>query len=498
MKLKGVWCIVFAMGLLSQSHAAMWQMKQKDMYNTGRADYSVPSDRQGESFFDSIIWQKAATGAFRGSGFIFYDGAGPDGADVTVCTNAWVNAASGLDRHTGKLFWQTSPGGGDNIGKMIPAFSNDGSTVYITTDAAPGPCIAWSTVEGPGGGIWDNRADTTPAHLSLFSPTVAPDDRIFLHQWSNTCYAGIDNGTAINEVWAASITGIQICYGDPALYDGQDGLVVVTCGRAGRVAAFDGDSGAVLWDVWTYQASDGSPTIDPNNGNVYCNAGFGGDIYVVGLDIQGNNLWSDAKVQLHEDNGEPNQAERAQSTGCLSHDGHTYYFQTVGKAANGKLYAANTSDGSLKWSYPTESLAPAEMSASCPIVTRNGILVVGNNHSGQYLALRDDGDHATLLDTLEMQPNVFDGNKRAMASPVIAPDGKMYIPGRMHWTVGNGDGDTPTNNVEYCLAAFDLSGCDGPVPMDFNNDCRVDFKDMAEFAGSWLDCGLQPPERCFE
>ena len=498
MKLTHVCAVLILTSSWSMCHAAVWQMKQKDMFNTGRADYTVPADRQNDSFFDNILWQTTTTGDFRGSGFVFYDGAGPDGTDIAVCTNTWVNAATGVDRHTGKRFWQDTPGGGDNIGKMVPAFSNDGSTIYISTDAVSGPCIAWPTASGPAAGIWDNRNDVVPGHLSLFSPSIAPDDRIFLHQWSNTCYAGIDDGAAITEVWAASITGIQICYGDPALYEGQDGLVVVTCGRSGRVAAFDGDTGAALWDVWTYQASDGSPTIDPDNGNIYCNAGFAGDIYVIGLDINGGRLWSDVKLQVHEDNSEPNQMERAQSTGCLSHDGATYYFQTVGAMANGKLYAIDTSDGSVKWSHPTQSLAPGEINASCPIVTQNGVLVVGNNHSGQYLALRDDGDHGTLLDTLEVEPNLFDQGMRAMASAVIAPDGKMYIPVRMHWTVGNGDTETPSNNVEYCLTAFDLSGCDGPVPMDFNGDCRVDLEDMARFVASWLDCRLQPPERCFE
>ncbi|HEV59062.1 MAG TPA: hypothetical protein ENN87_16450 [Phycisphaerales bacterium] len=498
MKTVHVLGVLIALFSWSACHGAVWQMKQKDMYNTGRADYTVPADRQNDSFFDRVLWQQTTTGDFRGSGFIVYDGAGPDGADIAVCTNTWPNAATGVDRHTGRLFWQATPGGGDNIGRMVPAFSNDGATVYITTDAMPGHCIAWSTHSGPAGGFWDNRDDTIPAHLSLFSPTIAPDGRIFLHQWSNTCYAGVDNGTAIAEVWGASIEGIQICYGDPALYDDQGSLMVVACGRSGRVAAFDGDTGAALWDVWTYQASDGSPTLDPDNGNVYCNAGFAGDIYAIGLDIRGEPLWSEVKLQVHEDDGDPNAMERAQSTGCLSHDGDTYYFQTVGQAANGKLYAVRTTDGSLKWSYPTRSLATGEISASCPIVTPNGIVVVGNNHSGQYLALRDDGDHATLLDTLDVEPNLFDQGRRAMASVVITPDGKMYIPVRTYWTVSNGDAETPSNHVEYCLTAFDLSGCDGPVPMDFNGDCWVDLQDLAEFAAHWLECRLQPPQRCLE
>jgi len=32
--------------------------------------------------------------------------------------------------------------------------------------------------------------------------------------------------------------------------------------------------------------------------------------------------------------------------------------------------------------------------------------------------------------------------------------------------------------------------------MDFNDDCKVDFKDLAIFMESWLECNLNPPEAC--
>lgn len=34
--------------------------------------------------------------------------------------------------------------------------------------------------------------------------------------------------------------------------------------------------------------------------------------------------------------------------------------------------------------------------------------------------------------------------------------------------------------------------------MDFNGDCKVDFKDLAIFAQSWLECNLEPKSACWE
>jgi peptidoglycan/xylan/chitin deacetylase (PgdA/CDA1 family) len=34
--------------------------------------------------------------------------------------------------------------------------------------------------------------------------------------------------------------------------------------------------------------------------------------------------------------------------------------------------------------------------------------------------------------------------------------------------------------------------------MDFNGDCKVDFKDLALFAQSWLECNLEPKSACWE
>ncbi len=482
--------------------ADQWPMKQRDIYNTGRAEYWVPQDRQNDTFFADILWQTTSTGAFDGGGVIFYDGAGPAGADVAVCTNTWPNRATAVDRHSGKKVWQESPGGGDTIGRITPAFSNDGSVVYAVNDALSNPSrtfLAWHTITGPSGGIWDNRDDANPTDLGIMSPTVAPDHRIFLHRWNDTAYAGTDSGAALSRTWASMPSGsMGAGHSDPVLYPDEPNLYVIQCGRSGRISCFDGTSGVERWTRLTYEATDASVTIDPENGNCYVNAGFVGDIYVVGLDKEGANLWTDIKLKVYDYIDGVNDPERAQATGCLSHDGSTYYFQTIGAEANGKLYAVNTSDGSLKWAYETQSLSKdsGDTFACSPIVTRNSVIVVGNNYSGDYLAIRDDGDQGTLLDSISVEPNPFEPYyTRACAVAALASDGKLYIPYRTYWTVSNGDEDVPSGNVEFCITAFDLSGCD-PVPGDTNNDCQVNLLDFAYLVSHWLECGLKPPSNC--
>jgi predicted phosphodiesterase len=46
------------------------------------------------------------------------------------------------------------------------------------------------------------------------------------------------------------------------------------------------------------------------------------------------------------------------------------------------------------------------------------------------------------------------------------------------------------------LATVLQNDCVGWSQTDFNFDCRVDFRDLAIFSQSWLDCNLNPPEMC--
>ena len=73
-----------------------------------------------------------------------------------------------------------------------------------------------------------------------------------------------------------------------------------------------------------------------------------------------------------------------------------------------------------------------EIDASCPIVTENDVVVVGNNLGGIYYAFEDQGTAGVLLDT-------FTDQRRACASTTMSPDGILYLPLQTNWYAENGD-----------------------------------------------------------
>ena len=274
---------------------ATWQMKQRDMHNTGRADYSVPAERLNDTFFDFFLWQKPSPGPLSSTSMTFYDGVGPQEGDIVVGGYHWPKGVQGMDRHTGAQFWTGNPSGGEIIGKITPGFSNDGGTLYVVNDATSNPLMAFDPATGPST-FRHNGANPTPNHLSMLSPTIAPDGRIFLHSWDDRPYAGTDDGTAITETWAAA-TAISACYSDPAIYLDGSNPVVVSGGRGGHINAYNGTTGEELWNVSIGALMDGNVTIDPTNGNIYISAGTN-DIYVAGLNKDGDPLWSSAALLI--------------------------------------------------------------------------------------------------------------------------------------------------------------------------------------------------------
>src|SRR5262249_14747688 len=149
------------------------------------------------------------------------------------------------------------------------------------------PLMAFATATGPGT-YRHNGANANPGHLSIHSPTVAPDGRIFLHSWVDRPYGASDSGSALSESWAAA-TSKDIGLAGRTLYLNGPAVAVVAGGRSGAVRAYNGANGSQLWSVAT-PTIDAVATIDPANGNIFVPAGSD-DIYVVGLSINGAPLW---------------------------------------------------------------------------------------------------------------------------------------------------------------------------------------------------------------
>ncbi len=439
--------------ITAPAFSAGWSMKGRDIHNTGRADFSIPAGRLNSSFFDIFLWQKRTPGSpgqgnLSSTSMTFFDGAGPGGVDVVVGGYHWPKGVQGMNRQTGGLLWNGNPGGGESIGTNTAAFSNDGTTVYVTNDATAHPLMAFSTSTGPGD-FWHNGDDVNPNHMGSFSPRISPDGRVFLHSWVDRPYAALDNGNSLTEVWAAA-TPADCGLSDPVLYNDAGTLLVIIGARWGGLLAYDGLTGQQLWSRPIGATVDAAATVDPSNGNVYVAAGSD-DIYVAGLDADGQPLWSTPALKLYDYNGGPDGPQRAQSAGCLSHDGATYYFQSNGPDGQGRLYAVNTSNGTLKWSYDTGSRG-WEIVSSSPIVTPNGIVIVGNNDGGTWFAIRDAGGQGQLVDSFQAADG---GNARASAT--LSDDGLLYLPLRTIQTAGAAGGESPSYTVQNLFTAIDLA-----------------------------------------
>lgn len=488
---------------LTEGTAATWPMKQRDAQHTGRADYAVPAERKNGSFFDFALWQTPSPGSpgegnFSATSMSFYDGAGPAGSDLVTGTYHWPKGIQAMNRRTGQRLWSGLPDGGERIGNITGAFSPDGSTIYVTNDADGGQLFAFAAAVGPS--VYrDSDGAASPWHLSQGSPTVGPDGRIFCFSWCDRPYGAEDTGSALVEVWAAG-TELCTCYSEPSWGEFAAGAAIVTPGRHNDIRCFDAYSGVERWSVTVPAGTDATATIDPETGHIYVPLGMD-SIYIAGLDEAGNALWGSPALLVYTYVSGINAPQRAQSAGCLSHDGATYYFQTVSQAGDGKLYAIHTADGSIKWTAETCSLGWEDPS-SCPIVTRDGVVIVGNNGGGIYYAIEDGGPGSyTILDRFAAAEG---GDARCSAT--LSPDGLLYLPVRTVWTAGNGDGQIPDNTVQNLYTAFDLRvdatmvlyPPPGQQATALNGAVRVKWKPIEDPAGVFDHYAVYRSEAPFE
>jgi hypothetical protein len=428
-------------------------MRGADMHNTNRARFVVPTERQNDTLFDYVIWQAPKPGGptegnTSGGQMAYFDGT-PAGDVVTGGYN-WPKGVMGLDRHTGACLWSGNPAGGESIGSNTPAFSADGATVYVTNDATPGHTLmAFPTVLGPSA-FYSNAGNNDP-EAGSWSPFVLPSGQIVSSNWCENIAGFDDTGSGLTRAWTGS--GTCSCFPTAAAFEDVGRTRVFTSSRCGFITCFDAGTGAELWQTPVGLPTDAGITVDPVTGDLYIPLGQG-SIEIASLDRFGATRWGGAtRVFTHEPG--VNEPQRAQSSGALSHDGATFYFQTVARDGSGMLHAIDTADGGARWSFATGSTGWEAVSSS-PILTPNGILIVGNNDAGAYLALRDDGASATLLDTFA---NSADGSGlgHARCSATLAHDGLLYLPVRTAWIHPHAGGDAPTGEVRHLFAAFDLT-----------------------------------------
>ena len=426
-------------------------MSQGDMGHTGRAAYTIAASRLNSQLFSDYLWQTRSPGPLGSDSMSFFDGVGPGGTNLVVGGYHWPKGIQGMDAQTGQIYWSGNTSGGEGIANVTPAFSANGSTIYVTSDATyPTPLMALPAATGPGTYY---SFTTSPSFDGGGSPVIAPDGRIFVIG----PYGVTDNGTSLTQTWSAAAS-VSSVYSSPSLYQNGSQLIVVATGEAGVIDAFSGTSGATLWSTNVSLGTDATPTIDPANGKIYVPVG-GDSVYIAGLNASGGRLWSSTTKLVYSDSGGTD-PQRVQGAGALSFDGSTYYFQTVSTLGNGKLYAINTSTGAVRWSYATQSKeiqSDVGQPVSSPIVTQNGIIIVGNNENDEYFAIQDNGSSATLIATIQTYAGLpGDIPTYAVASATISPSGTLYLPMRVQELVGSPT-QPPTGSIQYLFCAMDLT-----------------------------------------
>ena len=469
--------------LVTPAAADNWQMKQRDMWNTGRADFSPMPD---DTIFDTFLWQTPSQGVFKAISMSFFDGAGPGGTDiVTGLTSGWseLDGIQAFDRHTGAPLWSGPiPDVDPSIYNSTVGFSNDGSVLYVMDRGWDvGHVYGMYSALGPAGGIWDNSGDPDSRHLCRASPTIGPGGRIFGHPFKDRPYAGTDDpGVAITETWGAADNWTGPIYSDPALYLDGGTLKVIAAGSGSWIVCYDGNvnPGTQLWAVSVAIGTNSSPTIDPANGNIYVALvpDAGGSIYVAGVTKDGADLWDQTSKLVYEFIDGTTSRQYLPAPGCLSHDSSTFYFQSGGwDQYDGKLYAINTADGTVKWSFDTAAYGgDYNFYMSAPIVTPNGVIIVGDNFDTYYAILDGGQGNPALLDTI-----ASGGRSLACASATMDSDGKMYLP--LYTKHLGGLGGDGTDKLLF--ACFQLSAA--TIPGDVDGNGVVDGLDLTAVLSAW-------------
>jgi hypothetical protein len=103
------------------------------------------------------------------------------------------------------------------------------------------------------------------------------------------------------------------------------------------------------------------------------------------------------------------------------------------------------------------------------------------------LAVFDDCSGTELACNDDTGPDVCDHKWQSQLTIALEKGSTYYI------RIAGWNGETG----DYTLTVFGPQ-CTGPLAMDFNDDCKVDFQDFAIFSQSWLECNLEPPDVCWQ
>jgi outer membrane protein assembly factor BamB len=214
----------------------------------------------------------------------------------------------------------------------------------------------------------------------------------------------------------------------------SDGTVYVGCWD-NFLYALDGDTGSMNWRFETGSLITASAAIGPD-GTIYIGS-YDGLMYALHPD--GSLKWSfSAGSSLSPING----------GATLNHAGDTLYFGTN----DGDLYALNTVNGAVRWSYSIPDTFTERAIYSAPAIGIDGSIYFGSENKRVY-ALSASGSFKWLFPSTGavLSSPIADGNGTVY---ITSQDGYLYAVdsvGFQLWEIFVGD-------VFYCTPAMDAAG----------------------------------------
>ncbi|MBN1826939.1 MAG: PQQ-binding-like beta-propeller repeat protein [Candidatus Eisenbacteria bacterium] len=346
-----------------------WSGLGGDIWNTASSPFEVDPTNPF-----AVLWSSPSEDEgdlHRPSGLVLADVGASEIPYLFGSTGWWQNGVYRRERETGDSpDWSVPTGENDSGTGFRIALSPDGSRLYHI-DAANW-IRAYPTEEDPyGEELWSADGESLSIRNAI---KVGPDGLIYGHSDDGMAWpavAALDPATGELVWWQDIAPGTMHFPG--AFWQTEDSYRYVIAGADGVLAydiAQDPESDP-LWEYIDFEDGYAPPTIDPATGDIYV---FRSD-RLLKLDADGQFLWNSPTVDP---------GEIGRSTGALSRDGQTYYYQTGSDSCTGKLYAYQTSDGSVKWTYPTGARVHYEQGVGGPIVASNGIVFVANGATDEW------------------------------------------------------------------------------------------------------------------
>ena len=329
-----------------------------------------------------------------------------------------------LRAQDGEMQWRYTVAQRGGISLSAPALTPDGATVYVgATDRSLGRLLAISREGGP---KW---VFEKPGFIDA-SPALAADGTIYIGHGFGKLYALTPGANSVTVKWESNL-GLKIT---SSAAIGQDGTIYVGADR--QLHAVAPQDGEVLWSVPTQGEVESSPAIAAD-GTIY----FGSyDQKVYARNRDGSEKWTfvtggavlaspaigadgtvyigSADQSIYAISPEGNKKWEYPTNGSIQASPVIGADGTIYVVADTSVYALrpNETDERLRWK---AAITPPAGSISTPAIRADGTIIFGAD-DGRVRALNpQDGSQKWAFNT--------ETNDLIESSPIISPDGSIYI-----------------------------------------------------------------------